>query len=311
MTSSKTYPSQVFTSLKELLGMERISQFFSLIARKQKVKSILGGRHQSKLRGRGLDFEEVRHYVKGDDIRNIDWKITARTKETHTRVFSEEKEKPALIVVDQSKSMFFGSQIRTKSVVAAELAAATAFKVLKQGDRVGGVVFADNGIDIIQPKRDRRNILRFLEKVVNRNHELADSNPANIDYSLKEVAMKTRNIVTHDYLVVLISDFQRYSPEVTRFISQIAQHNDVVLIKVYDPLERDIPKTKFVAGDQDTQVSVDGKSKKIRDNFQSGFDSDYQAFQAQMKKHRIPLFSINTVEPLEEQLKEVFKVRKR
>ncbi|WP_057938900.1 DUF58 domain-containing protein [Algoriphagus resistens] len=305
--STTPFPSQVFTSLKELLGMERVSQFFSLIARKQKVKSILGGRHESKLRGRGLDFEEVRHYVKGDDIRNIDWKVTARTKETHTRVFSEEKEKPALIVVDQSKSMFFGSQKRTKSVVAAELAAVAAFRVLKQGDRVGGVVFADNGIDIIQPKRDRRNILRFLEKVVSRNHELADSKPANIEDALKEVAMKTRNIVTHDYLVVVISDFIRYSPEVTRFISQIAQHNDVVLVKVFDPLERDIPKTKFVAGNQETQIAVDGKSKKIRETFQSGYDMDYQAFQAQMKKHRIPLFSINTVQPIEEQLKEVFK----
>lgn len=287
--------------------MERISQFFSLITRKQKVKSILGGRHESKLRGRGLDFEEVRQYVKGDDIRNIDWKVTARTKQTHTRVFSEEKEKPALIVVDQSKSMFFGSQKRTKSVVAAELAAVTAFRVLKQGDRVGGIIFADNGIDIIQPKRDRRNILRFLEKVVSRNHELADSTPANSADALKEVARKTRNIVTHDYLVVVISDFHRYSPEVTRFISEIAQHNDVVLIKVFDPLERDIPETKFVAGDQETQVSVDGKSKKIRENFQSGFDADYQAFLIQMKKHRIPLFSINTVQPIEEQLKEVFK----
>ncbi|UZD21837.1 DUF58 domain-containing protein [Algoriphagus halophytocola] len=307
MSTPNSFLKDVFTSLKELLGMERHAQFFSMIARKQKVKSILGGRHESKLRGRGLDFEEVRHYVKGDDIRNIDWKVTARTRETHTRVFSEEKEKPALIVVDQSKSMFFGSQVRTKSVVAAELAAVTAFRVLKQGDRVGGVVFADNGIDIIQPKRDRRNILRFLEKVVSRNRELAESTPRNIDDALKEVFMKTRNIVTHDYLVVVISDFQRYSPAVTRFISQIAQHNDVVLIKVFDPLERDIPQTKFVAGDQETQVTVDGKSKKIRENFQTGFDADYQAFLVQMKKHRIPLFAINTVQPIEEQLKEVFK----
>ncbi|WPR75248.1 DUF58 domain-containing protein [Algoriphagus sp. NG3] len=307
MPAPNTFPSQIFTSLKELLGMERISQFFSVIARKQKVKSILGGRHESKLRGRGLDFEEVRQYVKGDDIRNIDWKVTARTRETHTRVFSEEKEKPALIIVDQSKSMFFGSQVRTKSVVAAELAAIAAFRVLKQGDRVGGIVFADNGIDIIQPKRDRRNILRFLEKVVNRNHELADSNPAGTGDALKEVAMKTRNIVTHDFLVVVISDFHRYSSDVTRFISQIAQHNDVVLVKVFDPLEREIPETKFVAGNQETQVSVDGKSKTIRKNFLEGFDKDYKDFQIHMKKHRIPLFSINTIQPIEEQLKEVFK----
>ncbi|MEP0712502.1 MAG: DUF58 domain-containing protein, partial [Algoriphagus sp.] len=297
----------IFTSLKELLGMERHVQFFSLIARKQKVKSILGGRHESKLRGRGLDFEETRHYVQGDDIRNIDWKVTARTRETHTRVFTEEKEKPAMIVVDQTNSMFFGSKSRTKSVVAAELAAIAAFRVLKQGDRVGGIVFSDDGIDIIQPKRDRRNILRFLEKVVNRNHDLAKPHSTDYQDTLKEVSKKVRNIVTHDYLVVLISDFHRYSPDVTRFISQIAQHNDVVLVKVFDPLERDIPKIKFVAGDFDTQVTVDGGKKTLRSSFQTGFDEDFQSFSAQMKKHRVPIISLDTVVPIDEQMKSVFK----
>ncbi|UXP31929.1 DUF58 domain-containing protein [Reichenbachiella agarivorans] len=310
-TSHIDYPKDVFTSLKELLSMERFAQVMSLLANKQKVKSVLGGKHASKLRGRGLDFEEVRNYVKGDDIRNIDWKVTARTKQTHTRVFSEEKEKPALIVVDQSKTMFFGSQVRTKSVVAAELAAVAAFRVLKQGDRVGGVVIADDGIDIIQPKRDRRNILRFLEKIVTRNQALADSVVASRENVLKEAMLKIRNLVTHDYLVVVISDFNQYSLDVMRFISQIAQHNDVILAKVTDPMEKIIPSTKFVAGNTDTQVTVDGKHKALRDHFETGFESDYQNFQSQMKKHRIPVFTINTVDSIDDQLKDVFAGRKK
>ncbi|UXX78778.1 DUF58 domain-containing protein [Reichenbachiella carrageenanivorans] len=305
------YPKDVFTSLRELLEMERFAQMMSLLANKQKVKSVLGGKHASKLRGRGLDFEEVRNYVKGDDIRNIDWKVTARTKQTHTRVFSEEKEKPALIIVDQSKPMFFGSQKRTKSVVAAELAAVSAFRVLKQGDRVGGVVIADQGVDIIQPKRDRRNILRFFEKIVSRNQGLRESVVSKSEDLLKDAMAKIRNIVTHDYLVVVISDFNKYSPDIVRFISQIAQHNDVILAKVTDPMERDIPTAKFVAGDRDTQVSVDGKHKPLREHFETGFEKDYQQFQTQMKKHRIPVFSINTVESIDDQLKEVFAGRKK
>lgn len=305
------YPKDVFTSLKELLSMERFAQVMSLLANKQKVKSVLGGKHASKLRGRGLDFEEVRNYVMGDDIRNIDWKVTARTKQTHTRVFSEEKEKPALIVVDQSKTMFFGSQVRTKSVVAAELAAVAAFRVLKQGDRVGGVVIADDGVDIIQPKRDRRNILRFLEKIVTRNQGLKDSVVSAREDVLKEAMLKIRNLVTHDYLVVIISDFIRYSPDVMRFISQIAQHNDVVLAKVTDPMEQHIPTTKFVAGDRDTQVTVDGKHKPLRAHFETGYQSDFQDFQSQMKKHRIPVFSINTIDSIDDQLKDVFAGRKK
>ncbi|WP_417588301.1 DUF58 domain-containing protein [Owenweeksia hongkongensis] len=302
-----TYPKDVFTSLEELLRMEGVARHFSLRANRQKVSSILGGKHASKLRGRGLDFEEVRLYSKGDDIRNIDWKVTARTQQTHTRVFSEEKEKPALIIIDQSKSMFFGSQKRTKSVVAAELAATLAFQVLKQGDRLGGIVMADEGTDIVFPKRDRKNILRFLERIVVRNHELNHSKPIDFAASLKDVMAKTRNIVTHDFLVVIISDFHRYSPEVTKYIKQLAQHNDVMLAKVFDPMERNIPNEKFIAGNAQHQVSVDGKKKQLRKKFEEGFDNDFEDFKTELKKHRIPSFSISTMDSLEDQIKEYFK----
>jgi len=311
MSTNAKYPKDVFTSLRELLEMEQHAHHFSLLARKQKVKSILGGKHASKLRGRGLDFEEVRQYVKGDDIRNIDWKVTARTRKTHTRIFSEEKEKPALIVVDQTKPMFFGSVRRTKSVVAAELATLLAFRILKQGDRVGGLVFADQGIDLILPKRDRRNILRFLERIVSRNRELESSTPVQFESALHEAMLKIRNIVTHDYLVVIISDFHRYSPEVIKFISQLSMHNDVILAKIADPMEQEIPDERFIAGDSQTQITVDGTSKKLRDSFHEGFETDYQSFQTRMKKHRIPVFMVNTTEPLDRQIKDIFKGGKR
>ena len=311
MNKQATYPEDIFVSLQDLLKMEHFARGFSFLARKQKVRSILGGKHASKLRGRGLDFEEVRNYVAGDDIRNIDWKVTARTQKTHTRVYSEEKEKPALIVVDQSKSMFFGSQKRTKSVVAAELAALAAFRVLKEGDRVGGVVFADHGIDIVFPKRDRKNILRFLEKIVERNHELEKSSPLKFEEALKETVSKIRNMVSHDFLIIVISDFHRYSPEVIKFISRLAQHNDVILAKVFDPMERDIPAAKVIAGDGRKQIVIDGESKRLREKFQEGFDQDYADFETQMKKHRIPLMMIDTIAPVDEQLKEIFKGTKR
>ena len=311
MKDDKKYPENIFISLQNLLKMEHIASGFSFLAKKQKVRSILGGKHASKLRGRGLDFEEVRNYVAGDDIRNIDWKVTARTQKTHSRVFSEEKEKPALIVVDQSKSMFFGSQKRMKSVVAAELAALAAFRVQKEGDRVGGVVFADDGLDIVFPKRDRRNILRFLERIVTRNKNLQNTEPIDIDAALKEVFQKIRNIVTHDFLVIIISDFHRYSPEVVKNIAYTSQHNDVVLFKVYDPMEREIPITKMIAGDSEKQVIVDGSKKSIREKFEKGFDTDYESFEAQMKKRRIPLILVDTVIDVDKQLKEILKGAKR
>jgi len=305
MSKTSKNSSNVFVTLQDLLKMEPMAQGFSFLSRKQKVKSILGGKHASKLRGRGLDFEEVRNYVAGDDIRNIDWKVTARTKKTHTKVFSEEKEKPALIIVDQSKSMFFGSQVKTKSFVAAELAALAAFRILKEGDRVGGVVFADNGIDVISPKRDRKNIFRFFEQIVKRNQELETSSALNFDEALKDVFAKIRTIISHDFLILIISDFHRYSPEVIKQLSYMSRHNDVILAKIFDPLERDLPETKIVASSENMQNMLNGNQENIRQRFQDGFDEEYKKFERQMTKYRIPLFKINTVEDIDTQLKEI------
>lgn len=310
MSKDPTYPPNVFVSLQDLLKMEHFARNFSFLAKKQKVRSILGGKHASKLRGRGLDFEEVRAYVPGDDIRNIDWKVTARTQKTHSKVFSEEKEKPALIVVDQSKSMFFGSQLKTKSVVAAELAALAAFRILKEGDRVGGLVFADEGIDIIYPKRDRKNILRFLDRIVVRNRQLEHSTPVDFEEAFKETLNKIRNIVSHDFLILVISDFLRYSPGLIKFVKQMSQHNDVVLAKVYDPMEKDIPKIGLVAGDGEKQLFIDGEAKNIRENFSAGFEKDFSDFEGQMKKHQIPLILIDTLGDVNDQLKEILKKSK-
>ena len=307
MKNNIKYPSDVFVSLQDLLKMEHIASGFSFLAKKQKVRSILGGKHASKLRGRGLDFEEVRNYVAGDDIRNIDWKVTARTQKTHSKVFSEEKEKPALIVVDQSKSMFFGSQKRTKSVVAAELAALAAFRIRKEGDRVGGLVFADDGLDVVFPKRDRKNILRFMERIVERNRNLQNTAPLDFNKAVKEIFLKVRNIVTHDFTVIIISDFHRYSPEVVKNIAYISQHNDVVLCKVFDPMERTVPESKIIAGDHEKQLVVDGSKKHIKEKLEKGFDNDFQVFKEQMKKHRIPVLTIDTVGDVDHQLKEILK----
>ncbi|GGZ41459.1 hypothetical protein GCM10007049_38440 [Echinicola pacifica] len=299
------FPEKIFVSLEELLKMERYASQFARTSGKKRVKSILGGRHASSLRGRGLDFEEVRGYVKGDDIRNIDWKVTARTQKTHTRVFTEEKEKPVLIVVDQSQSMFFGSESYMKSVIAAQSAALVALKTLKEGDRVGGIVFADQGVDIVLPKRNRTNILKFFERIVIRNRELASPQTPGIDQALQEVFKKIKNTVTHDYLVVVISDFVRYSPEVLRFSAQIAQHNDMLMIKVSDPLEWRLPNQTIVIGDQKHQVDYEGK--QMADKIKLRQQKDYDDFAAAMSKHRVPIVQLNTVDPLEVQLKEVYK----
>src|SRR5438128_476870 len=130
----------VYTSVAELASMEASARDFSFL-RRQPVHSLLSGRHGSRVRGRGLAFEELRQYLPGDDIRTMDWRVTARTGEPYIRVYTEEKDRPAIFAVDQRINMFFGSVRSTKSVAAAEVAALSAWRVFGQGDRVGGFVF--------------------------------------------------------------------------------------------------------------------------------------------------------------------------
>jgi uncharacterized protein (DUF58 family) len=151
----------VYASLSELIGLQHKARGFSFLPR-QPIHSLLAGQHASRLRGRGLDFEELRHYQFGDDVRQIDWKATNRTRKTQLRVFSEERERVVLLVIDQRLSTFFGSQRCMKSVAAAETAALVAWRVIFVKDRVGAVVFNDSAIVEIRPRRSRGTVMQIL-----------------------------------------------------------------------------------------------------------------------------------------------------
>jgi len=140
----------VYVDLDELIRLQFKARGFSFLPR-QPVHSLLSGRHASRVRGRGLNFEELRDYLPGDDPRTIDWKVTARTGTPFVRVYTEERDRPALLVVDQRINMFFGSRVAMKSVVAAQLAALGAWRVFDQGDRVGALVFDDADIAEVRP----------------------------------------------------------------------------------------------------------------------------------------------------------------
>src|SRR5215471_16922821 len=149
--SAQTRQSGVYADLDELVALQHRAHGFSFLPR-QPLPSLLAGRHASRLRGRGLNFEEIRRYQMGDDIRQIDWKVTARTRKTHTRVFTEERERSTLLLVDQRLNMFFGSTKNMKSVTAAETAALAAWRVLSQQDRVGALVFNDSRVTEVRPQ---------------------------------------------------------------------------------------------------------------------------------------------------------------
>ena len=147
----------VYAELADLIALRYGARNLQ-IGKRKRALSVLAGPNKSNFRGRGIDFEEVRGYQPGDDIRTIDWRVTARTGSAHTKLFREERERPVLLVVDQRNSMFFGSQHCFKSVLAAQLASLLAWSALNNGDRVGGLVFNDNQHREFRPRRSRNRI---------------------------------------------------------------------------------------------------------------------------------------------------------
>ena len=257
---------RIHVSLAHLRGLESAARGLSFLPR-QPSASVLNGRHASRLRGRGLNFEEMRDYLPGDDIRSIDWKATARTGSPHVRVFTEERDRPALLVVDQRMSMFFGSRLNMKSVTAAEAAAIAAFRILDAGDRVGGIVFDDDGQSEFKPGRSRMNVHALLKSVATMNAGLyADKTVTPAPGGLNRVLGGVARIAHHDHLVIVFSDFDGIDEATHRRLSGIAAHNDLVLMLVYDPLAlKPASGAPVVVGDDKLQAEVDLASKSTRD----------------------------------------------
>lgn len=257
--------TRIHVTLSHLRSLRGAAQGLSFLPR-QPSGSVLNGRHASRLRGRGLNFEEMRDYLPGDDIRSIDWKATARTGSPHVRVFTEERDRPAVLVVDQRMSMFFGSRLNMKSVTAAEAAAIAAFRIFAAGDRVGGIVFDDERQVDFVPQRSERTIFALLDAMATMNAGLnADRIAAASEGSLNRVLGDVSRIAHHDHLVLVFSDFDGIDETTHRRLSGIATHNDLVLVLVYDPLSEQIaPGAREVIGDGAMQAQVNLGSDSTR-----------------------------------------------
>jgi len=248
---------RIHATLPHLLALEGRARALTFLPR-QPARSVLNGRHASRLRGRGLNFEELRRYLPGDDVRAIDWKVTARTGVPHVRVMTEERDRPALIVVDQRMSMFFGSRHAMKSVTAAEAAALAAFRILDQGDRVGGIVFGDAEIAEIRPRRSRAALRRFLTALADANGLLHADAPATEPPPLSRVLRAVLRIARKDHLILVLSDFDGIDAEAETLVSGLARHNDLVLVAVTDPMAQEVPEgLRLVVSDGTLQAQID------------------------------------------------------
>ncbi len=318
MSPTKDQPSQVdapqadnrvAVTLRHLIDMQYKARGFRF-ASPHMINSLMMGRHRSRMRGRGLNFEELRHYRVGDDIRNMDWKVTNRTRKPHVRVYSEERERRVLLVVDQRASMLFGSQYVMKSVAAAELAALAAWRTLDAGDRIGTLIFNDNDISELRPHRSRNQIMRMLSLLEQYNQRLLKENGDSAAQSstingnqLNHVLQELNALAGHDMLVCLVTDLYGADQKTEQLIAQLSQHNDVMLGFIYDPVEARLPQGgRLAVSDGNLQLDIDTQDKKLQARYEAFFDDRLQRARKFLQGYGIPVLPFSAAQPIDEQL---------
>ena len=292
-----------YADLKSLVSLQYQAQGFSFLPR-QPVSSILAGKKASRLRGRGLNFEELRNYLPGDDLRTMDWKASLRSGSNYVRVYTEERDRPVFLVVDQRASMFFGSKLKMKSVAAAEVAAVSAWRALDQGDRIGAVVFNDTECSVIKPQRSKGTALRILHEIVRMNKALPEigENPKTPSESLNEALSKVGQLAKHDCLVCVITDCRGINEESRKILTRTAQKNDVIAVLVYDPLGARMPSAgRVVFSSGSSQLEVDTSNRRVRDSFAGEFDRRVEKAGNLLRQRSIPMIKISAAEdPLQQ-----------
>ena len=292
--SSAEQDDRVAASLKHLRSLEFKARDFSFLPH-QPASSILSGQHASRLRGRGLNFEELRHYRPGDDIRTMDWKVTNRTGKPHVRVYTEERERRVYLMVDQRISMYFGSQEAMKSAVAAEIAALSAWRVLGEGDRIGALIFDDEHCHHYTPRRSRDGVINILKRLESANAALTVGCQANAGQLNIAFDALLRH-VTHDALVIYIGDGFGWDEVSDEMLKRISLHNDVIAVNVFDPAERDLPElNELVVSDGEMQIVVSGTRQELQERFEESYLKHVQHMREALQRFGLPLIEIDTV----------------
>jgi len=226
-------------SIQTLIDLHRGSK--SIPLKPQKIRSLQTGAYISPFKGRGMEFDEVRPYMAGDDVRTLDWRVTARTGRAHTKLFREERERAVLLWVDLRRPMYFATQGAFKSVRAAQSAALLGWSITHHGDRLGGLLFSDDQHIELRPKRGKPTLLHLFNKLAMlSDRNLADLTPSDPS-QLQQALMRLRRVAQPGSLIFLMSDFDGLDKTCAVHLANLARHCDVVLVSIDDPIETDLP----------------------------------------------------------------------
>ena len=266
-------------------------------------KHIFSGEYHSAFKGRGMSFSEVRDYQYGDDVRNIDWNVTARTGDPHVKIFEEERELTVMLLIDVSQSSFFGTVSQMKNEVLTEICAVLAFSAINNNDKVGVLFFSDQVEKFIPPKKGKQHILRIIR-------ELLDFEPKGKATDIGTALEYFNNVIKKRSISFVLSDFLAKGYETPLRIA--ARRHDIVGVHMVDPREEALPDVGLIrAFDAESGKTkwVDTTSKKVRDRYSQWFNDNQQYFKNTFLKSGADTVSIRTNEPYVNALLSFFKKR--
>lgn len=270
VAESNSSPASITTS--GLIELSQKSRGLSL--KSGMISATQAGDYQSAFKGRGMEFDESRLYQAGDDIRNIDWRVTARTGKAHTKLFCEERERPVHIWVDFRSPMFFATRGKFKAVIAAELASLFAWTANRQGDRVGGVVFSDNVHHELKPQRGKSAVLRLIKHMV--EHPVWQRQNVNEDQQqgMLRSLINLRRMTRPGSLVILLSDFRGFDEDSRSHLIRLRQHNELIMVHIYDWLEEFLPPAgSYRISNGEQELTFDTNNKKLVEEHSKKFKS--------------------------------------
>ncbi len=280
-----------------LIGLNRDARQLPLHS--ASIRAQFNGQYLSTFKGRGMEFDESRTYQPGDDIRAMDWKVTARTGKAHTKIFREERERPVLLWVDYREPMFFGTQQHFKSVLAAKVAALLAWSTAHHGDRLGGLIFSESTHIELRPSRGKSASLHFIKQLA--QHPAWDKTNPTHDHikSAADALSRLQRVSKPGSLIFLISDFRNMDDLGWSQISQLNRNADVILISVHDPLEQQLPPAgnyKISSGEQ--ELNLNTYNKKQRQHYRQRFLNQQTQLQNNSRKMGMHYLDISTADDI-------------
>ncbi len=280
-----------YIPLRSLVKLRYYTKNISLASINQVATQNAGGQ-ASATRGRGVDFSDVRIYQAGDDIRHMDWRITARTGKPHTKLYHEERERPVFFLVDDRCHMHFGTKNAFKSVIAAQVTALLAWTAIQQGNRVGAMIMRDKERIELQPRGTVSAMLRLLHELSRATHPESFQSQKQ---PLEQALTRLHRMVKPGSLVFILSDFLNISLKAEKYLSQLRQYNEVCSIFVYDQIEKEPPPPgRYRITDATNFTSFNTNDTLVCEHYRKRFPEHLNHLHRVMQKRNIPLLEIAT-----------------